>query len=227
MPEKFVYSAVQDNSGMIWIGTGSGLYMFNGKSFKNFPSNKDISGHQINNVLTKLYKDYDGKIWLSSLNAIQKFDPNFKTFESFKYDNGLESIIKSLPNCFFRDANKKLWIGSQLNYWYLFDEKTNKVQNFIPKSNYLNENSKSIVKFVQTHSNRTFAISNNGLFEFSKSGKINSHFNIENNKAIKNDFYDGFYDENLNCIWLAGGENGIVKFDLKTNLFTYNRFLEK
>ena len=34
LPDKYIYSLTQDKSGLIWLGTGSGLYQFNGKNFK-------------------------------------------------------------------------------------------------------------------------------------------------------------------------------------------------
>ena len=36
LPDKIVYSAAQDKQGYMWFGTGTGLYRYDGQSFKIF-----------------------------------------------------------------------------------------------------------------------------------------------------------------------------------------------
>ena len=228
LPEKFIYSITQDANGMLWIGTGSGLYQFNGIYFTKFNSDKDQSGHQINNVLHNVFKDYDGKLWLSSLNAIQIFDPKSNVFSSLNYNKkGIDDLLKSVPNGFFRDSNKKMWIATQTNFWYLYNEKSKTATQIIPQSKYLTQESRNIVKFIETPNKKVWVISTNGLFEIDINKKVTAHFNLENEKPLKNTFFDGYFDQKRNCIWLAAGFNGIAKFDLTTQKFQYKLLIDK
>lgn len=227
LPEKYIYSITQDESGLIWIGTGSGLYQFNGKYFTKINSNQDKAGHQINNILQHVYRDYDGKLLLSSLNAIQKFDPKTGEFSSFDYSKpAINQLLKAQPSGFFRDSNRDLWIATK-EFWVLFDEKNNNIKKFTPKSEFITLDSKIINKIIQTPNGQLWALSNNGMFEFNSNGTIISHFNLENNQPKKNTFFDGYYDAKRNCIWLACGYDGIAQFDLATQKINYNPLIDK
>lgn len=227
LPEKYIYNITQDENGLIWIGTGSGLYQFNGKSFTKINSNQDKSGHQINNILQHVYRDYDGKLWLSSLNAIQKYDPKTGEFSSVDYSKpAIKQLLKAKPSGFFRDSNRNLWIASS-EFCLLFDEKTNALKKFTPKNKFVTPDSKVINKIIQTPNGQLWALSNNGLFEFNSSGTIIPHFNLENNQPKKNTFFDGYYDAKRNCIWLACGYEGIAQFDLTTQKISYNALINK
>ena len=64
VPDKFIYSVSQDKKNRIWLGTQSGLYLFDGVKFNNIKSDKDIAGHQISNILQNVFVDSSGEIWL-------------------------------------------------------------------------------------------------------------------------------------------------------------------
>ncbi|VXC39701.1 conserved hypothetical protein [Flavobacterium sp. 9AF] len=221
--EKYIYSFAQDKFGSIWLGTGSGLYKFNGKKFLKISSTEDRPGHQINNILQTVYNDSD-KLWLSSINAVQIYDLKNKKFTSFDYENPVnERVVKEFVNAFFRDSKGNFWIGTRKGYWYLYDEKNKKCKQFVPKDPQCNENSKFTSKIIETTSGEVWVITFNGIFNCKASGEINSYFNVESD----NDYSDGFYDKENNCIWLAGGFDGIVKFDLETRQFHKKQLIEK
>lgn len=227
LPEKYIYNITQDESGLIWIGTGSGLYQFNGKNFTKINSNQDKAGHQINNILQHVYRDYDGKLWLSSLNAIQKYDPKTGEFSSVDYSKpAVNQLLKAQPSGFFRDSNRNLWIATK-EFWVLFDEKNNSIKKFSPKGEFITPDSKIINKIIQMPNGQLWALSNNGLFEFNSNGTIIPHFNLENNQPKKNTFFDGYYDAKRNCIWLACGYDGIARFDLTTQKISYNPLINE
>lgn len=226
LPEKYIYNITQDENGLIWIGTGSGLYQFNGRNFTKINSNQDKSGHQINNILQHVYRDYDGKLWLSSLNAIQKYDPKTGEFSSVDYAKpAINQLIKAKPSGFFRDSNRNLWIASS-EFCLLFDDKNNTIKKLTPKGEFVTTDSKVINKIIQTPNGQLWALSNNGLFEFNSKGTIIPHFNIENGQPNSNLFIDGYYDTKRNCIWLACGYDGIAQFDLSTQKMTFNAMID-
>lgn len=217
-PEKYVYSVTQDQKGTMWFGTGTGLYCFNGNKFKKVNSSEDNTQHQIGNLLLNVYTDIDGSLWLTSLNAIQRYNPNLKRFTSVNYkEKAVKEIIKSNPSQIIRDPKGNLWIATRKNYWYRFENKTSKVKiHFVPKGIKINESSRIINKIICLPNNVNFALSNNGLFSYNSKNMIDSYFYSNKESA----FYDGYYDQKNNCLWLACGYDGVVKFDLKTKAFT-------
>ncbi|MBK6400160.1 MAG: hypothetical protein IPF75_18385 [Bacteroidetes bacterium] len=59
-----------DQSGKIWIGTHSGISIFNNGTFANF---KNATGDSFYNVRF-IHSDRTGKIWISSREGIDRFD---------------------------------------------------------------------------------------------------------------------------------------------------------
>ncbi len=223
LPEKYIYSVTQDKKGSIWLGTGTGLYHFNGIRFTKINSPRDNAQHQIGNILLNVYTDYNGIIWLTSLNAIQKFDPVKHRFTSVNYrDKSIQKILNSYPTCFERDNRKNLWVSTRKNFWFKFESTSSKLKtHYIPKHKRINHNSKTINKLICSP-DLNFALSNNGLFEFNEHKKIQSYF-YSNFKDCP--IYDGFYDKKNNCLWLACGTSGIQQFDLSSKKFkSYSEF---
>lgn len=222
LSDKFIYSISQDKKGKIWIGTQSGLYYFNGLIFKNLKSDQDIAGHQISNILQVTYVDDWGEIWLSSINALQILNPETKKFRNFNYNQpNINQIVSSNISNFCEAGNGKILIGTLKNFWFLLDKKTGKSKQFIPKSHNLSENSKAIVKIINTRNSWFYAISNDGIFKFNLKGDLLPIFNLENRKPSKNNFEDAYFDAKTNTIILACGTDGIGKLDLKTEKITY------
>lgn len=222
VPDKFIYSVSQDKKNRIWLGTQSGLYLFDGVKFNNIKSDKDIAGHQISNILQNVFVDSSGEIWLSSINALQILNPETKQFRSFEYnDENLSNIISAniLNICEAEKAN--VFLGTMKDYWFFINKKTGKTKHFIPKSQYLSDDSKLITKIIKA-GNWYYSLSNNGIFKFNLNGIILPIFNFENGKPSKNSFEDGYFNAKNNSLILACGIDGIATLNLQTNQFSYN-----
>ncbi|MBN8640244.1 MAG: histidine kinase [Flavobacteriales bacterium] len=216
LTDKYIYTVAQDKNHMIWIGTGSGLYRFDGKKFERIKSSIDKPGRQIGNILQNIYVDRSGKLWLSSINALQIFDPTTQVFSSLNYNDPLiNKMIKGFIMGFHEDKKGNIWIATQTDYWYKYNPKTKKVIHFVPRNSNVTEASKDVLKIIETPDGHLWAVTTNGLFEFFDNGTIIPHWNSKKG----NSFYDGFYDAKRNCIWLAGGFEGIVQFDIQSKHF--------
>jgi ligand-binding sensor domain-containing protein/serine phosphatase RsbU (regulator of sigma subunit) len=62
---SFVYAINQDRDGFLWMGTGDGLYRFNGFEFEYFSSELGLAG----NFVTNIFRDQDGKLWIGHQNG--------------------------------------------------------------------------------------------------------------------------------------------------------------
>ncbi|GGP02294.1 hypothetical protein GCM10010992_06100 [Cloacibacterium rupense] len=225
--DKFVYNISQDKKNRIWIGTQSGLYLFDGVKFKNIKSDKDIAGHQISNILQNVFVDSSGEIWLSSINALQILNPETQQFRSFNYNiEKLNEAISSNILNFCEAEKENVFVGTMKDYWFFINKKTGKTKHFIPQSQYLSDESKLITKIIKA-GNWYYALSNNGIFKFNLNGVIVPIFNFENGKPTKNSFEDGYFNAKINSLILACGIDGIATLNLQTNQISYNTLKEE
>ncbi len=118
-PINDVYALSYDAAGNIWIGTLSGLFLYNEstRTIKQI----DISGMGSSQVLF-LKTDSRNRIWIGgekSLGMMLSPTSKLTVYKSGDY-NG--TITNGSINCIFEDSKKKIWIGTRggLN---MYDEK--------------------------------------------------------------------------------------------------------
>lgn len=61
-----VTSVIQDNKGLIWIGTRGGLSRFDGYTFKTYQNRTNKFGSLGNNVITSIVEDKNGLLWIGT-----------------------------------------------------------------------------------------------------------------------------------------------------------------
>lgn len=112
---------VQDQTGMIWMGTEKGLYRFDG--FRFFP--QYTLGHPSN---SRIYcaLSYNNQIWLGADNGLHLFNPSTQTYQSLPVE-GLPTDIRTMASTAHR-----LWLGS-LNGLYALDLNTYQLINYTSK----------------------------------------------------------------------------------------------
>src|ERR1035437_347588 len=97
-----VAAIVQDNNGDVWLGTGSGVSRFNGKTVQNYSTDDGLA----DNNVTAMLLDNTGTIWFAHANgALSKYDG--KKFEAVKSD-----FLPKDKNIFalHQDKQGRLWI---------------------------------------------------------------------------------------------------------------------
>jgi ligand-binding sensor domain-containing protein/serine phosphatase RsbU (regulator of sigma subunit) len=57
---SFIYAINQDIDGFLWLGTGEGLYRFNGFDFEYFTTEEGLA----DNFVTDIFRDTAGKLWI-------------------------------------------------------------------------------------------------------------------------------------------------------------------
>ncbi len=121
-----VWSMLQDKSGIIWIGTGDGVYHYNGKTFTRFLQNDDIINKE-NLKLTlidNMIQDKVGNIWFASGQppgdeGICLYDG--KSIKSFT-PNG-DKWIRYIRE----DKKGNLWFGGRARGNFIYDGKSFKI----------------------------------------------------------------------------------------------------
>jgi signal transduction histidine kinase/ligand-binding sensor domain-containing protein/DNA-binding response OmpR family regulator len=95
----------QDQYGFMWIGTSSGLNIYDGEVFRHFlhdNSDKDTNSRSINDIITS-----GDTAWLATQDGLFMMDVRTKSYK--KQDIGENKNIRTLS---LDKANNKLWVGT-------------------------------------------------------------------------------------------------------------------
>jgi signal transduction histidine kinase len=87
--DDIVFSIYEDDSELFWIGTNSGLNLFDPSTgvFKRFGLNEGLP----NEVIYGIMPDASGFLWLTTNKGISRFDPEETAFKNFDVTDGLQS----------------------------------------------------------------------------------------------------------------------------------------
>jgi len=99
------FSVLEDKKGNFWFASiGSGVYYYNGTSFRNFTTKDGLA----NNRVTNIYEDKAGNIWFCTEGGASRYDG--KTFRNFTTKDGLNN---NDVNWVFQDKTGKFWFGTR------------------------------------------------------------------------------------------------------------------
>lgn len=114
-----IVSLAEDKKGRIWVGTyQNGLLCYDNGRIRQFtPANSALEGYSV----WDLCKDRFGNIWISSMEALQCFNPDNETFVSVQTPDGYNIC----PMTLHYDQGDKLYIGTS-NGLYVIDIITGK-----------------------------------------------------------------------------------------------------
>ena len=199
IPDNFIVSIMQSNSGDIWIGTSNGgVAKFDGTSWINFNS---LNSGLPSNTIYSLCEDRAGAMWFGTTNGLVKYDGiNWRIF-----NNSNSKLPGNVIYSLTIDKNNCKWIGTDLGL-VKYDDKIWKVYR---SSNSELPNNRITSLAVDKNDSKwigTFG----GLARFD--GKIWKVFKKSKSGLSFNDIYSINFEKNgemIICTW--GG--GISKFD--------------
>lgn len=118
LPVDVGTSLSQCDDGFYWIGGSSGLFRFDGHLLKRFPIQAtDSKVVHSQNVQSPMFSDANGKLWLSTTNALHSFNPVDDRFRTYQlHRNGIPLSNDYRP--FYLDSSKQeLWLSAGGNIW--------------------------------------------------------------------------------------------------------------
>lgn len=110
---------LEDKDGKIWIGTGAGLVLYDGKTFakieiplpKDMPPNKYHNTHDVFSIM----QDESGKLWFATIDGVYIYDGN--SFTPFIVNEGVGGFKSSNNNVEYilEDKAGNIWFGGRVN----------------------------------------------------------------------------------------------------------------
>ncbi|AWW00139.1 hybrid sensor histidine kinase/response regulator transcription factor [Arcticibacterium luteifluviistationis] len=126
LPNRSVNCIFQDSEGLLWVGTGSGLYEYDGYDVKHYATKPNQTNALFTNTVTSLSEDSFGNIVISMESGFSVFNKKTKVFQT------LSREIEGFGNL-KRGSNNELWVGTSTKN-YLYQYKNDSKDGFSPDS---------------------------------------------------------------------------------------------
>lgn len=114
LPNNNIWALAFDSDNYLWIGTdGDGLVKYNGNRFIPFRNSAADLNSIVNNVVTDIFEDQSGDLWISTEGGLCKFDKKKNKFDRFlnqPFDR--TSLSNNFVRTVFEDRTGILWIGT-------------------------------------------------------------------------------------------------------------------
>jgi len=210
-----ILSIVQDPEGMLWIGTiGAGLYSYDPKSEKieNYRYDKNRANWLTSDVITRIYVEPTGVLWMSTWNGLNRFDPKARSFAAYRADSTSNRAFFSIVP----DDKGNLWVGSLVGF-VKFEKATGQFTEYKHDPNNRSSLSNNTVNNIFRDREGTFWLAtHNGLNRFNpETGDFKAYFDK-----------DGLAGSAISCVlqdkngelWMSTN-HGVSKLDPKTERF--------
>lgn len=219
----------EDDDGMIWVGTfNSGVNKIDKSTgevtrYYNFVNNpQSLSSNRI-----KAITGIDNEIWIATDNGLNKFDKNTRVFTRYNKDDNKNSINSDEVMSLFIDKDGMLWIGTRGGLCS-FDRKG----KFVSYNDVFAENGiyKKVISAIYEDSEGIMWIGlgfDGGLVSYNrKTGEIKNYLTDENNLNYLNfNTVRAISEDSNGAIWI-GTQNGLNKFDKKSESFTTYTYMD-
>lgn len=196
-----VNCVVQDDQGLIWLGTDRGLYSFDGYQARQYSAREQLGQDNDGVVYCALMVD-SVLMWLGTDNGLQVFNTYTDNFEAAP--GGLPENIRAIS----RINSHTFWIGS-INGLYRFDAETRKTER-------INDEAlphQAIYTILRYDDNTFYFGTYNGLCKFDiQTGRLN-RISLGNARITSNQLILSLLaDYSRNCIWV-GIEGGLFQYN--------------
>ena len=206
---------VQDDQGFVWFGTPNGLNRFDGYNFKVFTHDpgdpKSISGP----IITALFKDHNGSLWVGCNQFLNKFDSETETFTRYQ-----------VPYVFHisQDVAGILWLSTPTGLYALDPANAHIRRYFHDQGDPTSLESNEIKSSGEDKEGRFWVATSEGLDSFDRStGKVTLHIHLD---EVSYPF--SFYEDRFGAFWIYHvSGNPLAVFDRKTNTLTQFSFHEE
>ncbi len=214
--DPFVITIAQDNDGLMWAGTNTGLNRLDGYTVKNFFFNPTKTNGLSNNTITDLNAHFNNKLFVGTGNGICYYDYTTKKINRIFSDTN-----KVLYPIFIPAKDKLLAISNIDGSWHAID-KNNTLTNLHYKLDY-NAIEKQIKTGVPFSTNK----SNLHHWTFIGSCLVNINLNSLTIQDAVNlgDVFKTYHIHSIvedgNYLWISTWGKGLVRYNLITKELVY------
>ena len=101
---------LKDARGFMWFGTPSGLYRYDGYTFKHFQSDSQNGSSLPDSYIRDIQQwDADGSLWIETPTGSCIYHPQTESFDRDMNQLFSKIGIKEVPTIFHKDKRNMLW----------------------------------------------------------------------------------------------------------------------
>ncbi len=203
LPYQQIEALMQDDKGMLWIGTRNGLSRYDGYSIVSYFNQTNNPNSLNQNFIKSIYQDAKKRIWIGTYGGICMYRPATDDFQCYNLSNSTIVSIVETGN------GKIICGGTQL---YMYNEETDE---FVMHPRL---DSEFIISMTIDKKDRLFVSTNRSIFYYDTSfSKI-----TQINPGYFSDFITGadgiiplFFDSK-GLLWMGRNGKGVMNIDLAT-----------
>lgn len=217
---NIIRNIVQDEHGIIWIGTDhGGINLLNKKDFtiryllNNVDEEKSISQNTINSM----YKDNLGIIWIGTYKkGINYYHEKLIKFQLVKHKhNDRNSLGFDDVNCFVQDQKGNLWIGTNGGGLFYYNRKQNQFTSYYHQAGNPNSISNDIIisLFIDQQQKLWISTYFGGLNVFDGKRFQTFRHDPSNQQSLSDDRVWRVYEDSKDNMWIGTLGGGLNLFD--------------
>ncbi len=231
--EKFLtistFSIAEVEPGRLWIGTGSGLFIYDldSKNFITTRHNDNLPHSLSHNHLNKIYIDKSGNVWIATLDGVDIYRPFKNKFNHiFHVPENENSPVSNHITAVVEDSLNRIWIGSVdgLECFNLHWQKQYHYGAESPKPYHLASNAVSALIVDSENDLWVGQWSGRGFNIVNPEKKLDEAFSLMQGE-LKTDWYNDILEDKMGGFWLGvWGGQGLYRFDKTSGKFTSDRY---
>ncbi len=115
IPDNNVTAIAEDASGLIWIGTPSGLIRYDGYRFRRYTRDSSSANSLGGVFIRALALAKDGRLWIGTdADGLSVYDPKTETFTQFRHrDNDATSLSHNTVRALAATPEGGMWVGTR------------------------------------------------------------------------------------------------------------------
>ncbi len=216
---KIIKTLFTDSRNNLWIGTNTGIYMYNSDNNKMTHYNKYSNTRYLpSNLILCFYEDSRGVIWIGTDKGLARFIPENQKIEPYMYSQKTrKNVNQNKVYSIIEDSYNKMWIGTNSGL-YVFREADSLYSFYTEKNGLPNNQIFGLVHYKKD----VWASTNKGLARYD--GVLQAFTSYDPADGIQG------YGFSPNCTFKTdenhiffGGTQGVNIFhpdSIKTNLVT-------
>ncbi len=231
---NLISSIIQDDKGLIWIGTDhGGVNLLDKKDFSiSYIVNKEDDVKSIGqNAILTLYKDQLGIIWVGTFKrGISFYHEKILKFPLYKHRNANpRGLTYDDVNRFAEDKLGNIWVGTNGGGLFYFNRKTGEFKRYVYEPG--NPNSLSndiIVSLYIDHTDKLWIGTYfGGLNSFDGKNFRNYKHNPLDPNSLTDDRVWDIIEDRRGMLWIATLGGGLDRMDRAKEVFIHKKFGDK
>lgn len=216
-----ILTILQHSKNTLLLGTDKGLFEFNISTQKITRSTIDNS-RSYRFQINKLVKGVNGEVIIgTNSKGVGFIDRKTGLIVNYQNNNDIESLISNTVYALFLDNKKNLWIGTN-NGVSRIDNTQDIFSLYKEGNNHCLPGKESYAILSGSKEVLWVGIRGEGLQKIDlKQGECKLFSSVEvDREYVKLDFILDIKEDNQGNIWIANYQEGLVKFDPKTSIFS-------